>query len=476
MDREIVIYKGDEHRAKMEKQFFRKDFFAGVYCRAYKLLTEIEREMEAYGREIEKNNNRLIRYQGMGNNIIIFCGGRGQGKTSAMQSFAKCLDGTYMDERRDKDPERLEFVSEIDPGKYEVVDSIDPSAMESGESILGVLISRLFFRLEEHIKNDGHLSKDDRQFLQDKNEIVKLFETCYANIACIKSGKEANCAQDDLQKLSQMGSSAKLKENLHDLIKKYLAMEAGRRHCGDDSCRYLIIPIDDADLMTKKLFRLCEDIRNYLSIPNVIIFMAVDYEQLLHAIYQKYLKQYKVMREAEADKYFYEECHKMAAKYLEKIFPAMHRIDLPQLDDMLAERLDHIKFDYKIQNGEKEYGSAFADVDFGQCNDLQEQLLKILYSRTGMIFRGQDQSIHPFMPHTFRELTHWIKLLYNMHEIDCDRDVYRKFQKLEDLDDSLVDKLRENIQAVKQYFVNYWCEKYLDASVAGIFQRRFQTV
>lgn len=471
MDKEIVIYRGDEHRAKMEKQFFRKDVFAGVYCRAYKLLTEIEQEMGAYREEIEKNKNRLIRYQGMGNNIVIFCGGRGHGKTSVMQSFAKCLDGTYIEDRNSDDSDRLDFVSDIDIKRYEVVDSIDPSAMESEESILRVLISRLFFRLEEYIKSEECPSKDDKDFLQNKKDIVKLFEICYANISCIKSGKDADCDSDDLQKLSQMGSSAKLKENLHDLIEKYLTMKAGKKDCSDNKCRYLIVPIDDADLVTKKLFRLCEDIRNYLSIPNVIILMAVDYEQLLHAIYQKYLKQYRIMREIESDRHFCEECHKMAAKYLEKVFPVIHRIDLPRIDEMLAEGQEHIKFDYKLLNGGKKYISAFSDVDLSACNDLYEQLLKILYVRTGLFFGRRDQGVHPFMPHTLRELTHWVKLLYDLYEIDCDRDVYRKFQMSESMDEEALDKLRQNIQTIRQYFANYWCEKNLDASVAQIFQK-----
>lgn len=472
MDKEIIIYNGDEHRAKMEKQFSINDIFADVYSKAYKLLKEIEKEMEAYRGEIEKNKNRLARYQGLGNNMIIFCGGRGQGKTSVMQSFAKCLDGTYWDEKADKDTKRLGFVSEISDRKmYEVVDSIDPSAMESDESILKVLISRLFFRLEEYIKSDKCFQKDNKDFLQNKRDIVKLFEKCYANIGCIKSGKAVNCEQDDLQTLSQMGSSAKLKENLNDLIEKYLLMMAGGKKSGDENFRYLVIPIDDADLATKKLFRLCEDIRNYLSIPNVIILMAVDYEQLVHAIYQRYLKQYKVMREADAlsghKSYAEDRCHKMAAQYLEKVFPTIHRIDLPQIDNILMEGYENVRFDYKIMVKHGEYVSVFEEEELKRCKNVQEQLLKILYLRTGMIFSNQDQNMHPFMPHTLRELTHWVKMLYDMNKIDCDVDIYQKFQKAEWITDELADGiswLKENVMVIKQYFMSYWCEKYLDVS------------
>lgn len=470
MDKEIIIYSGDEHRAKMEKQFSRKDIFADVYGRAYRLLREIENEMAAYRDEIEKNKNRLSRYQGLGNNMIIFCGGRGQGKTSVMQSFAKCLDGTYKEDQTIDRAERLEFTSEVSKGKlYEVVDSIDPSAMESDESILKVLISRLFFRLEEYIKSDACPAKDDKDFLQNKKDIVKLFEKCYANIACIKSGKGIDCEQDDLQTLSQMGSSARLKENLHDLIDKYLVMMAGGKRCEGHQCRYLVIPIDDADLATKKLFRFCEDIRNYLSIPNVIILMAVDYEQLVHAIYQRYLKQYKVMREVDAASehrlYVEAECHRMAAKYLEKVFPTIHRIDLPQIDNILIEGYENIKFRYMLMVKPGEYVSAFDEKELDKCKNVQEQLLRILYRRTGIIF--SNQKMHPFMPHTLRELTHWVKMLCDMHGIDCDTDVYQKSaDKIEDG----ISQLRENILTIKQYFMSYWCEKYLEASQVRVLR------
>jgi len=464
----ITIFQGDEHKAKMEKQFSETDFFAGAYRKAYQLVCEIEEEMERYRKEIDKNKGRLSRYRGMGNNRIIFCGGRGQGKTSVMQSFAKCLDGSYKEEKSDGSAQ-LAFVKELVCEKYEVVDSIDPSAMENGESILRVLISRLFFKLEEYIKSDDCPSKDDKNFLQNKKDIVKLFEKCYANIECIKNGKGVDCGQDDLQTLSQMGSSAQLKENLYDLIRIYLDMMPGGNKCGKDTSRYLVIPIDDADLVTKRLFQLCEDIRNYLSIPNVIILMAVDYEQLVHATYQRYLKQYKVMRKADVfskhKSYVDRECHEMAAKYLEKVFPVMHRVDLPRIDNLLEEEFKNVRFDYKRWNDKGVPESAFTGAALDQSENMQKQLLKLLYMRTGMLFIGDGDGLHPFMPHTLRELTHWVKMLYDMQEINITKD-----SMTEKAAEKIL-QLKDNIQTMKQYFISYWCEKYLDISATRVFQR-----
>lgn len=478
MNREIIIYCGDEHRAKIERQFYKNDVFGDVYEKAAQILEDVESDMERYRKEIEanKNKNCTAGYQGMGDNRIVFCGGRGQGKTSAMKSFVQCLAGMYREERKGDERERLAFLSKIGFAKYEVVDSIDPSAMENEETILRVLISRLFFGLEKYVKSDECHEKDKADFIQNRKEILKLFETCYANIECIKSGKASDYEQDDLQHLSEMGSSARLKANLYELIGKYLTMTAG----GNDGVggRYLIVPIDDADLMTKKLFDMCEDIRNYLSIPNVIILMAVDYEQLIYVIYQKYLKQYKVMRKAREGSHYCEKCHKMAAKYLEKVFPVIHRIDLPQLDSLIADTAENVTFEYqKYEKKKEEWVSVFPDINFKQCHNLHEQLMRIVYSRTGMIFMPQEQDVHLFMPHTFRELTQWLKMLHSMNELDCDREVYRQFQEAQETDDGvktvehLAVHLIENIRILKQYFLSYWCEKHLDIDVSWEFQR-----
>lgn len=57
--------------------------------------------------------------------------------------------------------------------------------------------------------------------------------------------------------------------------------------------RFLVIPIDDVDISTADIYRCCEEIRNYLALPNVIILMAADHTQLMHVMYQRYLQNNK---------------------------------------------------------------------------------------------------------------------------------------------------------------------------------------
>lgn len=463
--KKITIYQGDEYRAKIEKDFSENDIFAEVYPQAMQIVSEIIRGMEKYWKESENSGRYAARYQGLGKNIVIFCGARGQGKTSAMQTFVRCLDGTYIQEKGNL-KHMPAFIQKLQTNKFEVLDSIDPSAMENNESILRVVLSRLFFHLNECYQKDNFENSMD--FERERGDLTELFQKCFDNIDYIKCKKSRDWEQDDLEILSQLGSSANLKKNLCDLIEKYLKLVSKEKRPRETAGRYLVIPVDDADLATKKVFRLCEDIRNYLSIPNVIILMAADYDQLMNATYQKYLKQNRIRQQAAAGKYdkrlVEKDCYQMAAKYLEKLFPIGHRISLPKIENLITENYDNVKFEYLISD-QGEEKCAFEN-EINQCGNLQKQFIQLLYLRTGMILVNEDHSLHSFLPHTFRELTHFVKMFYDMETIDWGL-LYREEENARELSKEYcknVAFLKKNIQMVKQYFLNYWCAKRLNAS------------
>ena len=87
----IIVYQGDENRAKIEKELTGDIFFASVYARANYLVKEIvdeTRQLKEGTDRLECSNSLFQRTQ---NNIITFCAPRGQGKTTAMKSFARFL-------------------------------------------------------------------------------------------------------------------------------------------------------------------------------------------------------------------------------------------------------------------------------------------------------------------------------------------------------------------------------------------------
>ena len=88
MNRNIEIIKGDEYRVKIERRFHKDIFFEDVYRRANMIVYEIIKETNEYLDVSKKEAGYSIKGQRMGNNIVAFCAERGQGKTSAMQSYA----------------------------------------------------------------------------------------------------------------------------------------------------------------------------------------------------------------------------------------------------------------------------------------------------------------------------------------------------------------------------------------------------
>ena len=149
MQRTIEIYAQDAYRAKTETRFCPGIFFEEVYKRTDAIVCDIIEQMEIY-LEDSKQHGYKAKYHGMGNNIVVFCADRGQGKTSAMQSYAAYLQNSGRAEKQ--------FFTEnsaVDRARFIVLDPIDPSSLDSGESIIRVLVSRLFLAFSKIAEKDN---------------------------------------------------------------------------------------------------------------------------------------------------------------------------------------------------------------------------------------------------------------------------------------------------------------------------------
>lgn len=451
MKKQIHIVRGDEYRAKIEEGNIKGTLFEEVYRRSSMVIEEIVKDTMAYNCQCKNANGYKTKYQGLGNNILIYTAERGQGKTSAMQSFAEFL--------RDL-PVRKKVLEWITDARFEVLDSIDPSALDNGENIIRVLISRLFFAVDKTNRNEaGGKNIDERAFRQDRQKLLELFQRCYDNIDSLE-GKRGDEARDDLENLAQLGNSAKLKENLHDLILQFLKFRLGGEN-EDNS--FLVIPIDDADLAMGSVFDICEDIHNYFSVPNVIVMMAVSYTQLSYAIYQKYLGQYKTLHDMQKKIPVEMKCYEMTMKYLEKVFPDGHRIELPRLEEFISESNGGVIVSYAERGTEKGEPCLLE----GELRDL---LRFQIYWKTGVLLEGRTKGYHAFFPRTLRELTHFLKLLCDMEEVDVAKAYQNmgetgKNEKKENSADirAELEKIRRNIRRLRQYFLNEWCG-HLDAA------------
>lgn len=446
----LEVKRGDEYRTKIERELKKTDIFEEIYVRAMKILNEIIEEEENFSKERAENKGFSKGFHGMSNNIILFCADRGQGKTSAMLSFARALKNRS---------EKSNPLLKLDNNEFYVLDSIDPAVLDKEESIIRVIISRLFYTLKEMVENEKLLN--NVQFRQEKEKILELFQKCYDNIEYLQSGKNAIEYQDDLEYLAQLGDSSKLKENLFELIGRFLENTKMEM---DIKNRFLVVPIDDADLSIQGVFRICEDIRKYLSIPNVIILMAANFEQINFAIYQNYLLQYKTINEIKSDETGIEiKCREMAARYLEKMFPSGHCLELPKIEEIIRKQSYSLKLAYIVSD--KNVFESWNE----ECTDIQEQLLRLVYSKTGVVFLKGEGQLNPFLPQTLRELTHFVKLFNDMEDVDMKvasqkLGVLSKTEEQQETIQQEWEKLKLNMQLLKQYFFSYWCLSHLKIS------------
>lgn len=425
----IIVYQGDENRAKIETEWTDDMFFSPIYEKAKALVSEIVSEMKLLSENEDKTDCSNVLFQRTPNNIIAFCAHRGQGKTTAMKSFARFLA---------KESTEADFI---------VLDSVDPAALDSGESIVRVVLSRLFYKLQEKCEK-----QDNYEFL-GKREIMELFSKCYRAIDHINGSKTVDRDEDDLEALASLGNSSRLKKNLQELIELLLETFLNDKKERKAS-RFLVIPIDDVDISTTDIYRCCEEIRNYLALPNVIILMAADHTQLMHVMYQRYLQNNKDLRECEPEN-AKEECSKLAFGYLLKLLPVNHIVELPELDKMAEEDWISLSLEYYVKSGSESYNV------FGETTTINEdmrlQLAGLIYSRTGIIiYDGEDDSAD-YMPKNMRELTQLLKKFGKVPEIN-EEVLYGKDLKQAEAEAT---KLKENIRSYKNYFLESWCMNHM---------------
>lgn len=449
MAMEIEILQGDEFRAKKETKFRKDEIFYNVYCRAMECVNDFINQMEE-----ERDKEKNFQYK-TGSNIIAFCGERGHGKTSAMQSFSNLLI---------MNSEDMAIPDVCGRHKnYYVLNSIDPSSLSVDESIVRVFISKLFYDIQCTTEKMKSEERAKYGFMEKRENLMRKFEVCFRSVDFSLNAGADEYEMDNLERLVQLGDSGALKQNLEDLVGAFLEFQmlydtkktSDRDNNKLQTYDYLVIQIDDADMAMGSICKLCEDIRNYFSLPNTIVLIASDMEQIFYAIEQEYIQKHRALLDTHADKSVYiENCNRMAAKYMEKMFPVQRRIELPYFQD--NKQFGNIKLTYHAKGFE----------NIGEDSKMQNQLLKWLYDRTGLIFRAEDEEFHPILPKTFRELTHFLKLLKNMHVV--------QFEKIFSVvrDQTYIEMLTEiysNLIQMEEYFYEFWCANCLNETDRGYF-------
>lgn len=278
-----VIVEGSEKR---EESMFRAQ---------YDLAHDIFRELSAdKSKDLRKTNN-----------IIAFCGDRGSGKTSCMESFRQQL-------KPDQDANCL------------FLETIDPSFFDDSNNILGLVLGQMYNVL---VKDER---KRDRPYRSDKDDfareqLLEEFNTAMRYMKHLAKASNREKFYDALEELDALAAGLQLRETLRHLFESYLAY-LGKK--------LLVITIDDLDLNIRGAYVMSEFIRKYLTDEQCLILLSVKVDQLVEAI-KINLRQEQHISD--------EESYRMAVKYVVKLIPAGNRVNMPELENYCDNALEYRK-------------------------------------------------------------------------------------------------------------------------------------
>lgn len=418
-----VIYElGQESHVILESESnFNNSIFSEVYIKAESILDD-------YIRLTTQNNNENQNAKiDTPNNIVAFIGERGSGKTSCMMSMRKKIEKNN-DRKKIEENEKAHYKNY----NYLLLDLIDPSFFDEKVNILELVLANMF----KEYKNSE--CKAD----VEKTEIIKCFSKVKNNIDRIVGKDEEGF--DELNDLVVKASMVSLKENMRELVQKLLDIRYKIQPKEKKS--YLLITIDDLDLNTTHAYTMIEQIRKYLILDNIIIFMAVKLDQLGVIIKSHYTRVFKDISYISDD-----EISEMADRYLSKLIPLNHRAYLPVLDLVGNDKI-------KIKNYDKK------DIHTDSNDYIKEKVLSLIFKGTRFLFYNTEFNSSPIIPNNLRELLNLIKMLVEMDPIK---------NKVQNnlVDDNSKRNLNYNKAIFLNYFFQSWAPNNLEDDALNILEK-----
>lgn len=359
------------------------------------------------------------------NTTIAFVGGRGTGKSSAMQSFSNYLqkgpktgDGVWQS-RTNELP------------KFVALPTIDSSQISEHETVIGRMSAAMLAGFRKEQKS---LSLEKRQeFLSCAKEVNEL-------AVLLQTGEWFKCGDKLLTNTERICG---MKASVRKLVDSYLSVV-----CKENA--YLIITIDDLDMGIKSAYAIMEEIRQYLSIPRVVVLVSID-ETLLDAVVRTSINESMKVSNPDED-------HKVLVKdlsyrYLEKLFPVNRRHHTPRLTSkQLREWKSEGFIDYvpDVPSEEKLDGNPLT---------VRNAILHLIWRKTMLIPVCNRDGDHLLIPRNLRSLCHMVVLLRSMPDIaykDASGSTIRTYSEFQETNEgnSLREKLRHNLNVFGKYIVD----------------------
>lgn len=476
----------DRGRTLLQSETYIKEAVRQVLAESGRDLAEDRKQMllqnekqlsEDRSQMLLRNERYLYNYP---NNIVVFRGGRGVGKSSAMLTFStdmkyKAQRGIEFQQMIQKAQTKLCADAIFDNASFLVLPPIDPTLLEKGDSILVTILARLFEHANSYWKKAGE-KKTDKDHAELRTRLITSFSACQEQIEATKNPSKIE--NSGLEKLARLGDSANLKLELNKLVELFLEFcKKGSENA------YLVLQIDDTDMNVNKAYEILEDIRKHLMIPRVIILAAADIEHLSRIVARSFAHENQSLSRTVAHGFDHENQLQeldppettIARQYIEKLFPQTRQIHLPELDIFFREHSTATTIDYQDRNG-------VSLLDWDQHRDKsQRAILRMVYQKTGMLFLPEEGDFHLLIPNNMRMLSNFFSILGQMKPLtekgSYNLRFYAPFKKPEEKEryndikkyqvefsahKELLTQRLENVQRFKDYFLYTWAEHMLE--------------
>ena len=407
----LTVIKGQEFKLSLKDKIEIKDIFYDQYLEAATMLENIvaneESDKQPDWKKAETENN-----------IIAFCGERGEGKSSAMFTFINAV----VNQKEQKESTIFAQCENVKNTVFSEPIVIDPSAFDNVHNVLDIIIASIYQKF-----SDKYDVSPERFENYRREQLLKEFQKVYKDISLLndpaKMLEEEYDYEGSIEKISKMGESLRLRRDLSNLVKLYLDYMMPEDSRNQYTSKKLLIAIDDLDMCNANAYKMAEQIRKYLIIPDIVIVMALKVEQLQLCVQEENFKNYSnVLKNQEKIAGAILDVEDMAERYIAKLIPKSRRIYLPNV-----RYIENAKISYQKKKDQKKNGEIIYEDKM--TNSLNASLMDLIYMKTGMRFLLNEEKLNWLQPDNLRDTVNLIILLGDMKVPENDSEYLENIEK-----------------------------------------------
>lgn len=407
----LTVIKGQEFKLSLKDKIEINDIFYDQYLEAAAMLENImaneENDKQPDWKKAETENN-----------IIAFCGERGEGKSSAMFTFINAV----VNKKEQKESTIFAQCENVKNTVFSEPIVIDPSAFDNVHNVLDIIIASIYQKFSD--KYDVSPERFDNY---RREQLLNEFQKVYKDISLLndpaKMLEEEYDYEGSIEKISKMGESLRLRRDLSNLVKLYLDYMMPEDSRNQYTSKKLLIAIDDLDMCNANAYKMAEQIRKYLIIPDIVIVMALKVEQLQLCVQEENFKNYSnVLKNQEKIAGAILDVEDMAERYIAKLIPKSRRIYLPNV-----RYIENAKISYQKKKDQKKNGEIIYEDKM--TNSLNASLMDLIYMKTGMRFLLNEENMNWLQPDNLRDTVNLIILLGDMKVPENDSEYLENIEK-----------------------------------------------